>query len=326
MKKLLLLSLALALALCLAACGVKDAVQDAVRDAVDGGDSAGQAGGEQKDASGAFAQLEEWARAQGWDENPYGNWIVGVWDSDVLPACVPAEIEGVKADQTTYKEKRHDTYTGSYEVGRVSFGDQYYEEWGLSFYCTDGQLEQFANEMAAAGFAGGYYDYSYYPEYHWCGNGYYAFMQVNTELLGEEEYDNLAVFSITPDDKNPRPTTFKGTRLPDFGVVTRDYSEGTGFGYESDDESVDNFWNPITDSGALPAQAWSLSLEYFGGTEQQARDYVQGMAGQGWGIAYEHGEDGYTCQLEKDGMVAGVRWSDYTCTVGFANMGEMLWY
>lgn len=264
MKKLFALCVALLLLASISACGVKQAIDDAVRDALSStGTGTGSTGQEAPAADDAFSQLEEWARAQGWDENPYGNWIAGVWDSDVLPACVPNEIEGVKVDQTTYKEKRHDTLSGSYGVGRVYFGDQYYEEWGLSFYCTDAQLEAFADGMAAAGFVGGHYDYSYYPEYQWYGNGYYAFMQVNHELLGEEEYDNLAMFYITPDDKNPRPAAFMGTKLPDFGVVTWDYSEGTGFGYETDEESVEISGTPSPTAGLFPQRAgasrWNIS-------------------------------------------------------------------
>ncbi|MCL2107380.1 MAG: hypothetical protein FWH26_10050 [Oscillospiraceae bacterium] len=312
MKKILALALALLLALGLFACGGTD----------EGGGT--PAGNNSKDKSDTPVNLK---MPEGWDENPYGWWIEGKWDSSVLPDCVPNEIAGVEVDQTTYKTKAQDTLSGSYDVGAMSFPDKGYEAWGLSFYCTDEQLAAFAAEMTGKGFLGGQTGDGSYPEYEWAGNGYYAFMRVNNYAM-HEGYGNLAMFSITPADAHPRPKAFQGTKLPDIGMVLWDYSDGVGYGWDAQGE-VENFWNVITDKGALPAEGWGFWLEYFGTTEEQARAYVQDMTRQGWTIDYENTEYGYTCQLSKDGIVAGVRDGHegrYKLGIGFASMGEALWY
>jgi hypothetical protein len=330
MKRIISIAPVLILALCLlTACGVSGgAPAQGGGNGGSGGDS-GLTQREIDDADAALDQLEEWAKAQGWSENSYGNWIAGVWDSEVLPDCVPNEIPGVKVDQTTYKEKRHDTLSGSYGVGSLYFADSQYEAWGLMFYCTDDQLTAFTDGMQNAGFYGGMTDDYPYPEYEWLGNGYYAHMRVNADILGEEEYDNLAMFDIAPADTNPRPVAFQGMKLPDFGAVKYDCREGVGYGYDGEEEK-ENFYDVFADKGELPSEGWNFWLDYFGATPEQAKSYAQYMSSQGWTIEYENEEDGrYSCSLKKgENLVGGVEFTeyDYTVKVGFANMGENLWY
>lgn len=50
------------------------------------------------------------------------------------------------------------------------------------------------------------------------------------------------------------------------------------------------------------------------------------MTTQGWSIASEYEEDSYSCQLEKDDMVAGMSWDNYGFNLGFASAGEWLYY
>ena len=101
MKRILLIVIAIMLTLSLAACGGGDGNQPAQGGNGNSGNNNSSNGNtpiggstdltekELNDAKDAFEMLEEWAKAQGWDENPYENWIYGVWDSEVLPACVP---------------------------------------------------------------------------------------------------------------------------------------------------------------------------------------------------------------------------------------------
>ena len=348
MKRLLTITLAIMLILSIAACNPKDKVQDALRDELSGNNSGnsgnsgngGNSGNSGNSGNGnisddelqdAMDQLEKWALAQGWDENRYGNWIYGKWDSEVLPSCVPKEIDGVKVDQTSYKEKRHDTYSGSYGIGDVSFSDGAYEEWGVSFYCTDAQLDEFIAAMEANGFYGGQiYDSEYAPEWAWLGNGYYAHMHVNPQSMGEDGYDNFASFSITQDNHNPYPVAFMGTKLPKIGVVMYDYTEGAGMGWDGEDyELVEPIWDVFADKGQLYDNGWNLWLDYFGVKPEQAAACVQDLVAQGWTLTYEdttYDGEGFVYHLEKGDMVAGVEQSAYTMSIRFADISENIWY
>ena len=317
MKKLLALLLTLILAFSLTACGSKDNGNLSQDDSSNGKSS----------DSNETATI---TLPSGWDSNPYTHWIDGKWDSSVLPDCVPNEIPGVKADQTTYKDKSQDTLSGNYYIGSVYFADKGYEMWGLSFHCTDDQLDAFLAEMDNNGFYGGQTDDYPYPTYEWFGNGYYAQMHVNTAAMGQEDFNNLAMFDITPADGIKCPTAFSGTKLPDIGMPIYDYGEGIGFGYTAEfEEEVECFWDIYTDKGSLP-EYWSFWVDYFGATESQVKDYVQTMVSQGWEITNEDTSNGnYVCSLQKDDIVAGVEvYSEggYFFKVGFGNMGEMLWY
>ncbi|MDR1704014.1 MAG: hypothetical protein LBS19_04955 [Clostridiales bacterium] len=234
-----------------------DPVQDDQQDYTSGGGDFGLTDEEIKAADEAWDMLEQMALAAGWTDSNYGASIYGVWDSEVLPGCVPNEIAGVKAEDTGHKEKRHETYSGSYSVGSMYMNSKEYEQWSLWFYCTNDQLAEFVAQMEQNGFIGGLSSDGYYPEYEWLGNGYYAYMRVNSELFGEEEYDSLAMFQITPQDSNPYPVAFRGTRLPAVGAVLNDYSEGAGEGWdEADDDYVYNIWNVFSDSGNTDFDAW----------------------------------------------------------------------
>jgi len=266
----------------------------------------------------------------GWDQNPYGAWISGVWDDAYLPGCVP-KIDVVGVDQTTYKARSHDTTSSSYGIGSIRFTDKNYERWGVVFTATAAQLDGFAAAMAQNGFYGGITDESVNgtaEEHEWVGNGYYACLGAQPSFMSDE-YDFSVSFVMT-NTQPKRPTAFKGTKLPDFGWVTEEYAE-VGWGYDGEN-TVDGFYNVITDTGSLPDD-WSFWLHYFGVTEAEAKAYAQTMAAAGWTIVHEgdyYEGTGYSCQLEKDGIVAGVKFNagegKFTGSVGFATVSESLWY
>ena len=281
---------------------------------------------------GSKSKGKEIKMPTGWDKNPYSWWIDGKWDSSVLPKCVPTEVDGVKPDQTYYKDNSQDVLNQYYQIGSIYFKDSNFEKWGLSFYCTDEQLNTFVKEMKTKGFYGGITNSGTYPEYEWIGNGYYAYMRVNDYAMGQEGYKNLAMFSIT-NDSPPRPKAFKNTKLPDFGWVTQDYTDGVGFGYnKGNDNSVENFYDIFKDSGNLPTEGWSFWVYYFGVSVEKAKEYAQNLVKQGWKITNEDtysGGEGYSCSLEKDGIVGGLQIGgegSYTLGVGFGSQGEYLFY
>jgi hypothetical protein len=271
----------------------------------------------------------------GWSCNDYYWHISGKWDSSVLPDCVPAEIEGIKTDQTFYKHKAQDVMGESFNVGKISFKDARFEEWGMQFYCTNAQLAAFVSAMDAKKFFGGKTNYSdYTPEYEWVGNGYYAHLRYNPNISGDENYDCLAFFNITK-DMPPRPKAFKGNKYPDFGWVTSDYSGGAGWGW-ANDKDVNNFYDVINDKGDLPADGWNIWVEYFGVSVAQAKTYKQTLVSAGWEVTYEqeyedeeYGYEEYECRFSKSGMVAGLNIGSegaYTLSVGFGSSGDYLWY
>jgi predicted small secreted protein len=331
MKKIFTIALVLTLVFSFAACNGKKG----------GGNTSGG-----RSVSGSFAgaeeagdKLEQWARAQGWDENSYGNYIYGVWDSGVLPGCVPKEIPGVKVEQTTYKEKRHDVYSQNYHVGAMEFPNRGYEEWGVSFDCTKTQLNAFIAAMEANGFYGGQVEVSNYsPAWAWAGNGYYAYLYLNAQAADDEYDAGFASFDITQANQLPRPKSFSGTKLPDAGVVLGDYSEGVGYGWDSKtNDTVEYFWNPYTDKGTLPDD-WYVWFDYFGATIAEGKAYTKNMVSQGWEIAYENEWNNewdtfntlcYTAQLKKGDLHAAVSVNDYgyyNMAVRFGTMSDALYY
>jgi hypothetical protein len=347
MKKFIALLLALALIFTLAACSPKktaekameDALSDAIRDAASGKLPTGSGGADpdheytQEEIDDALEQLEKWALAQGWTESDYGNSIYGVWDSDVLPDCVPKEIPGVKTDETTYKEKHHEkSYNNEHELGRINFESKDYEEWGVDFNATKAQFDTFISELEKNGFYGGQTsDSQYNIEYSFLGNGYYAYIYLIE--VDDGEFDYWVYFSMVKDDINPYPKSFNGTKLPTVGVVS--WIEGEYFGYGWDDaldEEVEGFWDPYKDTGKLPNGGWSLWYEYYVVSEAQVKEYVKSMESQGWTIEYEdqYYEDyGYTYHMKKGDMVASVDYElngKYSMSVGFGSSSDYLWY
>ena len=68
--------------------------------------------GDLDDPDDALDKLEQML-PDGWDENKYGAYIYNVWDSEFLPDCFPAAPDGIKVDQTNFKDYDHDTLNGS---------------------------------------------------------------------------------------------------------------------------------------------------------------------------------------------------------------------
>ena len=59
--------------------------------------------GDLDDLDDALDKLEQML-PDGWDENKYGAYIYNVWDSEFLPDCFPAAPDGIKVDQTNFKD------------------------------------------------------------------------------------------------------------------------------------------------------------------------------------------------------------------------------
>ncbi len=288
--------------------------------------TSGNAGG-----SPAFkAAVKKWALPAGWDENPYNAWIDGVWDSNVLPNFVPKEIEGVKAEQTSYHRIGDSSFTSSYSSGNMEFKDGNYESWGLVFYCNEKQELQFVKQMETNGFLGGISkqgdaNWGTPSEYEWTGNGYYAYLRVNNNALGEEGYSRLAMFSITP-VFHKLPKSFFGTTLPQAGIAFSSYDDWEMYAYDQDYNEIEAEYNLASDKGKLPPYyaAW---FDYYCTTSDDMKAYTRQMKSQGWEITYEYQDEhgGYNALLRKGDMHAVVM-RDGSMRVGFANVPEMLSY
>ena len=153
MKKLIVLLLAVTMIFVLSACGSEREQSD--KDSQNAPDI-------QSDLNDLNENLEDLDDAlsalipDGWDENNYGAYIYGVWDADFLPECFPEPIEGVKVDQTTFKDYDHDTLSGSYAVGPLYYeSKEDYRSYGLFFYANQDQLDAFTAAVEAKGLNGG---------------------------------------------------------------------------------------------------------------------------------------------------------------------------
>jgi hypothetical protein len=303
MKKVVLLALALILALSLAACdgnsgnsGGNTAPSGNTRSGDTNTTSPSSRDG---DIDEAISRLNEYLKSLGLEEDEYGFTQYGVWNSDLLPDCVPAAPSGViDVDRTEYKDKKHEDMMAGlgagYGVGNLSFPDKNYEEHMVMFTCTPAALAEFLDGIDANGFKGGLYevDPNNKSRYEWVGNGYYAHM------ISYEDWDDKNIISVelvlTP-TLNPFPKSFQGTPLPDFGLIMS-YEEFGGYGWENDD-SVDNFWDKYNDKGDLP-EYWNIWYEYDFVTMDEAKAYVQKMTSNGWEIAYESEEEGWSGEIE----------------------------
>ena|GEM_PF-2463520 len=305
----------------------------------DSGDEAWDEDIDWDEVDDAINELDDYLKSLGWTDSDYGASVYGVWDSSVLPACVPTEpTGGVKVDRTEYKQLHHETFSENYHVGKINFADKAYERWMVMFACTETQLEEFVNGLGINGFESIYYDNDWSSdEYDFWGSGYYAYMTVNDSWDENSEYPKNVTFEITYDNYNKHPKTFQGTKLPDFGIVCEPYNELTGIGWNETDgewEDVGEFWDAHKDSGTLPSD-WSVWFNYFGVTLQQGKDYVQQLVSEGWTIAYEQedkdweGRDVYYAQLNKDGITAAVDTpydGQKNMAVRFGTTAESLYY
>ena len=328
MKKLFVLLLALMMVFSLVACDLgntEDPDKDNPGTSNNGDNSTSSilSDKDREDLDDALDKLES-LMPEGWDENKYGAYIYEVWDSEFLPDCFPDAPEGVKVDQTTFKDYDHDTINGDYSVGPLTY-DSYedYREYGVGFYATADQLNAFVAAVEAKGMTGGQIEDGEWCIYEYFGNGWY--MEIFANLMhNDQEYDYWVSVSAT-DCLFELPESISGIPLPQCGFVSYDHEYYT----------INDFTNGYEDmdfdlsSDTLPTEYYAAWFNYYGTENQQAIDYARQMKDLGWEVEWEtDGEDGYRCCLKKDGIYMVVNYYDYECMieVGFSDMVENLSY
>ena len=323
MKKLIALILALTMALSLAACGGGKDPKETTAPVSGGNEDPILSQEDLDDLDNAIDQLEA-LMPEGWDENRYGAYIYEVWDSEFLPDCFPEAPEGVKVDQTTFKDYDHDTLNGDYSVGPLCY-DSYedYREYGVGFYATTEQLAAFVSAVEAKGMTGGQTEDGEWCIYEYFGNGW--FMEIFANLMHNDlEYDYWVSVSAT-DDLFELPASISGIPLPQVGMITEDHRKYTIQDFTDGYEDVDFDLS----SDTLPDEYYAAWFNYLCTTNQDAIDYAQQLKDLGWEVVWESdGEDGYRGCLQKDGIYAISNYYDYDCLleVGFSDMVENLSY
>jgi hypothetical protein len=344
MKKILALILAAALALTLAACGGNKPPANTGAS----GDSNGNTGSngviDQKnldDLDNALSEASEYLKSLGLEEDEFGFTQYGVWNTDLLPECLPGEPATgiVEIDRTEFKDRNHeemmvDRAGGEYHVGNISFPDKEYDRHMVLFTCTKDAILEFADSMKAAGFEyGEIIADSYDTNIEWLGNGYYVHLNARGDW--EDDGDDFwTSVSATSTLGNPRPKSFSGAPLPTVGIVSQ-YTEFTGHGWdEAVDDSIYDFWDVYNDKGELPDD-WDVWYEYDFVTMDQAKDYVKTLTAAGWEIVYDgedtnsNGDDVYYAQLKKGDIFAAVD-APYdghnNMAVRFGTYAESLYY
>ena len=323
MKKLLALILALTMLLSLSACGGGENPKETTAPVSGGNEDPILSQEDLEDFEDALDQLEA-LMPEGWDENRYGAYIYEVWDSEFLPDCFPEAPEGVRVDQTTFKDYDHDTLNGDYSVGPLCY-DSYedYREYGVGFYATADQLAAFVAAVEAKGMIGGQTEEGEWCVYEYFGGGW--FMEIFANLMHNDmEYDYWVSVSAT-DDLFALPASISGIPLPQVGMVTGDYNHYTIEDFTDGYEDVDFDLS----SDTLPDEYYAAWFNYLCTTNQDAIDYAQQLKALGWEVVWESdGEDGYRCCLQKDDIYAVSNYYDYDCLleVGFSDMVENLSY
>lgn len=264
---------------------------------------------------------------KGWSKGgQYESTINGVWDSSVLPTCVPPSPAGVKVDYTAYKSKEQKTMGGSNSVGRMDFPDSRFEFWSVYFKCSEEEFRAFAAEMAKNGFTGGQTSSGDELEYGYVGNGYYAFLRLNPNYFGGSPSGQI---NITP-TVFKLPTSFNGTPLPQLGAAMRSYDEWQLQYYDANYDMKAAQWDVYQDKGTIPAKNWVTWFDYFGVSTDQAKAYAKSLEASGWKIRYQNDEPAqnrYSCGLIKDKNHMIVMFDGaYFMRVGFSDMEEHLSY
>ena len=324
MKRFFALFLAIIMALSLTACGGgKEPVETKAPSADSGSDNPILSQDDLDDFEDALDKLDA-LMPEGWDENQYGAYIYEVWDSEFLPDCFPEAPEGVKVDQTTFKDYDHDTLNGDYSVGPLTYESyEDYREYGVGFYATADQLNAFVAAVEAKGMTGGQVEDGEWIFYEFFGNGW--FMEVYASLMhNDQEYDYWVSVSAT-DDLFDLPASISGIPLPQCGFVTYDQENYTINDFTDGYEDVDFDLS----SDTLPDEYYAAWFSYYCTVNQDAIDYAQQLKDLGWEVVWESdGEDGYRCCLCKDGIYAISNYYDYDCMleVGFSDMVENLSY
>ena len=336
MKRLFALLLALMMVLSLAACGGGDNSGDKAPSGGSGG-GGGSIQDDLDDAGEALDDLDdleemlEFLKPEGWDENNFGAYIYDVWDEDFLPDCLPGPVDGVKVDQTTYKDYTHDVLNQDYSVGPLYYESyEDYREYGVRFYATEAQLDAWLDALRANGFSGGQVSDrdSEWWEFYFCDNdGWFVYVFFNTNDDEDGEFDGAASVYAT-DDLFPLPEAIAGESipLPQRGMTSNNYTECyTAYDMNYDDVDFDLTSSTFSELGEYFA-AW---FSYYGTEIQDAKDYAQTLVGAGWELQYESESDGcYYSTLHKDGIYGVVNYYDYDVMleVGFSDIIENLQY
>lgn len=330
MKKILALTLTLALALSLAACGGRG--KTASGDSTSSYQQEDFGGLTQKDLDDADKALEilEAMIPEGWDENPYGAYIYKVWDQEFLPDCFPAPIDGIEVDQTYFKDYEHDTLNGAYDVGPLTYeSKEDYREYGVRFYATEAQLDEFIAASEAKGFIGGQRGdrEGEWWEFYYCNNdGWFMYLLFNTNDDQDGKFDGALSATVT-DSVFPLPASVDGIPLPQKGMTGSNYTKYYTIQDYSSGEYEDTDFNLASDP--LPSELYTAWFSYYATTMQDAKDYAKQLEGLGWEIQNES-EDGdtYYSMLLKDGVYAVSNYYGYDVMmeVGFSDMPENLSY
>ena len=281
--------------------------------------------GYDKDKPAVTTKGQQIKLPKGWGENNYGAYIYDVWDADFLPECFPAPMDGVKVEQTTFKDYDHDTLSSSYAVGPL-FYDSYedYREYGLSFYANSDELEAFIAAVEAKGLQGGLTEEGTWTFSNYFGNGWFMEIFVR-EALGQDDYQYIVNVNAT-DSLFALPKTVSGIPLPQCGVTDYDYNK-----YYTIQDFSEGYEDVEFDlaKDKLPKQYYAAWFNYYGTVNQDAIDYAQQLKDLGWEVEWEsQSEDGYRCCLKKDGVYAVSNYYAYDCMmeVGFSDMVENLSY
>jgi len=325
MKKILAILLAAMMVFALAACGGDaDKPSDSKNDDTAASQAESKGNGNLSDLDSALSQIEQLI-PEGWDENNYGAYIYNVWDSDFLPDCFPEAPDGIKVDQTTFKDYKHDTMSGGYAVGPLNYEKKEdYREYGVFFYATKAQLDAFTAAVEAKGMNGGITEEGEWTYYNYFGNGWFMEIFVR-DSISEENYEYSVSVSAT-DSLFALPKSIDGIPLPQCGMTESDYNKSYTIqdftnGYEDVDFNLS--------SDKLPAEHYAAWFNYHCATNQDAIDYATQLKDLGWEVEWESdGEDGYRCCLKKDGVYAISNYYDYDCIleVAFSDMVENLSY
>lgn len=269
-------------------------------------------------------------KPEGWDENTYGAYIYDVYDSDVLPDCIPEQIEGTLVYDTSLKDYEHDVINGNYGVGPIYYeSHEDYRQYGVSFYANKEHLEQFIAELEANGMHG-YMDgdeeafgSGLWWEGFYGGNGWAIYLMYNTNDDHDGEYDGCLNVAAT-EDLYELPESIAGIPLPQTGIVTYDYNYYTIQDFTNGYEDKD--FDLKTD--AFPAEYYAAWFDYYCVARQDAVDYFETLVNNGWALEYEYSdeEDDYCMVLKKDNVYAIVDYEDSYMEIGFSDMVESLTY
>ena len=320
MKKLFALLLALMMVFALAACGNNETPLGSQ----DKTNNSNMGNMDISDIESALDELEQLI-PEGWDENNYGAYIYNVWDSDFLPDCFPEAPDGIKVDQTTFKDYKHDRINGSYAVGPLYYDSKEdYREYGVFFYATKAQLDTFTAAVEAKGMNGGITEEGEWTYYNYFGNGWFMEIFVRNSI-SEENYEYSVSVSAT-DSLFALPKSIDGIPLPQCGMTDSDYNKNYTIqdftnGYEDVDFNLE--------SDKLPEASYAAWFEYHCSTNQDSMDYSAKLKELGWEVVWESNEEnGHRCALEKDGVYAVSNYiaDDCVLQVGFSDMIENLSY